>query len=449
MRTLVSAVPIIFFLAAPALAEPGVGLPERRAAVEAVMRKMEAATVAADAKAYLALVDPTDSVFYTEQANLAKDWSRIKPETFVLTIIDKKELPGKPAPDAPVAPAAQTPAEKPSSGDVAPKPSPDEKADASKRAPRADRSWVDVGSPIEPTFDESRAEFRMQMTWKMAGWEKTRTLTVPVVFTRDAKTGAWLFSGEKWDSVSAPAAGKYNGVRVLYEPGNKKHKEIAEAIVAGMPDIRSTVDAHFLMHTPGEVTIKLFQSMQHLQASIWLSYTDSLGGWNEPKESMKILAGGRSGFDSMKKTIAHEYGHCVTFHMGPKATDAPWWVLEGAADFSAAPYRKNAAESRDRAVRNWAKSKKLADWDKIEKFPIPDEFKHFMANVYTQGEHMMAFIDSRYGQEARVAFLRSLFQGKTTDEASREALHVPFADVDAAWRLSIEQQIGTEPKDDK
>jgi hypothetical protein len=447
MRTMAIAVPIVFFLAAPALAEPSTA--ERRAAIEAVMRKMEAATIAADAKAYVALLDPTDDVFFTEQSNLAKDWSRIKPESFALSIVDKKELPGKAVPEAPAekAPADKAPADKTPEAD---KPAPAGDAPAAPKKPaRPDRSWVDVGSPIEPLFDESRAEFRMQMTWKMTGWEKTRTLTMPVVFTRDAKSGAWRFAGEKWEGVTAPAAGQFNGVRVLFEPGNKKHKEIADAIVAGMPEVRSTVDTHFKMHTPGEVTIKLYQSMQHLQASIWLSYTDSLGGWNEPKESMKILAGGRSGYDAMKKTIAHEYGHCVTFHMGPKATDAPWWVLEGAADFSAAPYRSNAAARRDRTVTNWAKKNELADWDKIEKFPIPEEFKHFMANVYTQGEHMMAFIDSRYGAEGRIAFLRSLFSGKTTDQASREALGVPFTDVDAAWRLAIRQQIGTEPKDDK
>jgi len=436
---------------AAALGEPGPAAAERRAAIEAVMRKMEAATVAADTAAYTALIDPTDSEFYHEQVALAKDWTRLKPVSFSLSIVDGKELPA--AVPAPAAAPAEKPAEAPAPTPAeVEKDAPKEKSDKPEQRSPAARSRaqrpqsVDVGPAFEPAFDESRAEFRMKTVWKMDGWEQPRTLSVPVVFLRDAQLG-WRYAGEKWDTVVAPAAGAFHGVRVLYEPGNTRHKEIAEKIAAGMPEVRSVVDTHFKMNTPGVVTIKLYQSMLHLQASVWLGYTDSLGGWNEPRESMKILA--RSSYDGMKKTIAHEYGHCVTFHMGDKATDAPWWVLEGSADLAAATYRGSAARARDNAVRGWASKNELAPWDKIEKFPLPDEYRRFMGHVYTQGEHMMAFIDARYGTDARIAFLRSLFTGKTTDQASREGLGMPWSDVDAAWRHSVEQQLTTEPKDDK
>ncbi|HYD00286.1 MAG TPA: hypothetical protein VEB22_03600 [Phycisphaerales bacterium] len=430
---------------AAAVGEPGPAAAERRAAIEAVMRRMEAATVAADAKAYIALVDPGDSEFLHEQIALTGDWSRLKPASIALSIVDGKELPA--AASAPAAaPAAEAPPSAPGATDGTGKEEPVKpaQAPAGRRAPRTES--VDVGPAIEPSFEDSRAEFRMKTVWKMEGWERPRTLSVPVVFVRDAEKG-WRYAGEKWDTVAAPASGAFRGVRVLYEPENTRHKEIAEKIVAGMPEVRSVVDAHFKMNTPGVVTIKLYQSMLHLQASIWLGYTDSLGGWNEPRESMKVLA--RSSYDGMKKTIAHEYGHCVTFHMGDKATDAPWWVLEGSADLAAATYRGSAARSRDNAVRGWARKNELAPWDKIEKFPLPDEYRKFMGHVYTQGEHMMAFIDARYGAEARIAFLRSLFAGKTTDQAAREGLGMPWSDVDAAWRHSVEQQLTTEPKDDK
>jgi hypothetical protein len=72
-----------------------------------------------------------------------------------------------------------------------------------------------------------------------------------------------------------------------------------------------------------------------------------------------------------------------------------------------------------------------------------------MPQVYTQGEHMIAFIDSHYGQDQRIGFVRGLCEGKTTDQAARDAIGLPWADVDAAWRLSIQQQLDTEPKDDK
>lgn len=431
MRAPGLSIPFVLVLAATAFAhDPAKG---DRQGVEAVMRKMEAATIAGDAKAYLALVDPSDAVFFKEQSNLARDWSKHKAESFTLAIVEKSADEAKPA-------------DKPTDGKPA-----DAKPDADKKPEAKDDQVAAGGAVTDPVFDESRAEFRMVMTWKMPEWKKERTLTMPVVFVRDGKggEGSWRFAGEKWDVVSVPASETFNGVRILYEPGNEKLKKTAEQVAQVMPEVRTSVDNHFKLKVPGPVTVKLYRSMRHLQASIWLSYTDGLGGWNEPGEAIKILPGTRSSLDGLKGLLGHEYGHCATFTMGPHATDAAWWALEGAAELASAPFKSGAAKRRDNRVRSWMKAGELADWDKISPFPLPKEDEHFQPQVYTQGEHMLAFIGTRYGDDQRIAFMHRLCEGKTTDQASRDAIGLPWSDVDAAWRLSIQQQIDTEPKDDK
>ncbi|MFT3687259.1 MAG: hypothetical protein QM783_20440 [Phycisphaerales bacterium] len=417
---------IVLVLAGSALADPSKG---DRPGVEAVMRKMEAATLAGDAKAYLALVDPTDAVFFKEQSNLAKDWSKHKAEAFTLKIIEgKTEEEAKPA---------DKPAEKPA----------DDKADGEKKPEAKDEQ---VGTAVtDPVFDETRAEFRMQMTWKMDGWKRERTLTMPVMFVRDSKDGAWKFAGEKWEVVTIPVSDTFNGVRICFEPGSQALKKTADLVGQVMPEVRTSVDRHFKLKVPGPVTVKLYQSMRHLQASIWLSYTDGLSGWNEPGEAIKILPGRRSTADGLKGLLGHEYGHCATFTMGPHATDAAWWVLEGAAELASSAFKPNAAKRRDERVRSWLKNDELAPWDKIAPFPLPKDDEHFMANVYTQGEHMLAFINTHYGEDQRINFIRGMCEGKTIDKSSRDAIGLPWADVDAAWRQSIEQKMNTEPKDDK
>ena len=57
--------------------------------------------------------------------------------------------------------------------------------------------------------------------------------------------------------------------------------------------------------------------------------------------------------------------------------------------------------------------------------------------VYTQGHHMMAFIDEQYGRTKRVGWLRAMSNGATMDEASREALGLPWDELNNAWRAAL------------
>jgi hypothetical protein len=179
--------------------------------------------------------------------------------------------------------------------------------------------------------------------------------------------------------------------------------------------------------------VKIYRSMRHLQESIYLSYTDPLGGWNEPGESIKILAGASEGRDQ-SPVLSHEYGHVCTFEFGPKTSDMPWWVLEGVAELSAEFYTDDA-ESVDFLCRSWAKRGHLAPWDDMADFRKTE--KKWMTHVYKQGHHMLGYISEKWGRAGRNSWLRAMANGKTIDEATKEVMGMPFSDLDAQWRASL------------
>ena len=59
----------------------------------------------------------------------------------------------------------------------------------------------------------------------------------------------------------------------------------------------------------------------------------------------------------------------------------------------------------------------------------------------------MAFIDEQYGRTKRVGWLRAMSNGATMDEASREALGLPWDELNNAWRAAL-PAAEVEPKPD-
>jgi len=265
---------------------------------------------------------------------------------------------------------------------------------------------------------------QLTMSWKIADEDAVgRTISFPATFTRDA-AGGWLYAGEAWQSIEA------NGVKVLYDHGLD---EVAKNVVEILPDIRAHVNEGFEVAINRVQEVKLYGSMRHLQQSIYLSYVDSLGGWNEPGESIKILVGRRSKPAELKPLLAHEYGHVATFEYGPKASGMPWWVLEGVAELSAEAF--GGARDVSRMVGRWALNGKLADWDRLADFHMVKTEDHMY--VYSQGHHMLGFVSEKFGRSGRNAWLRAMAQGATLDDATREAMKMSFAELDLAWRASF------------
>lgn len=393
-----------------------------RAGVEWALDQMRTAVLAADVDAYLTNVSADDAIFLKEQQNWAKDLRLHVPSDFRLSIHE---------PDAADPPAS----------------------------PQGD-SGPEEGAAAEPVFDDEigQARFEMVMEWTMSGLGRNgadvkRTVSFPVIFRRDGD-GRWLYCGEDWRTVesggqAATAKPPEPGVAVSDAPNRARYfpgfEEVARRVVEVLPEVRAHVDEGFQNPVRHVQEVKIYPSMRHLQASIYLSYVDGLGGWNEPGESIKLLASGKTTVGHLRSLLGHEYGHVATFELGPHATDMPWWVLEGVAELSAEKFVAMNAGKADQpdaygrsatiAVESWARKGKLAAWPDLADFR--NIRKELTGQVYKQGQHMLGYISQRFGRTARNAWLRALSQGDTLDQASRKALGIGFDDLDRDWRATL------------
>ncbi|MCC6659981.1 MAG: hypothetical protein IT437_03750 [Phycisphaerales bacterium] len=265
--------------------------------------------------------------------------------------------------------------------------------------------------------------------WLFTGG-KERTQSFTARFLRDADKG-WLYAGEKWNVLEAA------GVRVLFEDGQEEHARIVAEV---LPDVRKHVLGEFgMLEAPiasRVQEVKLYKSMRHLQHSIYLSYTDGLGGWNEPGEAIKLLSGGVRDTGGARMLLGHEYGHVATFELGPKANEIPWWALEGVAELSAEEYAGGRKTTQAR-VHGWAEAGKLIDWSRLADFH--GEATQHYDWVYRQGHHMLGYIDDTYGHQKRTAWLGAMAQGATIDDATAGVLGLTFGELDAQWRASLEK----------
>ncbi|MCB9845829.1 MAG: hypothetical protein H6811_07600 [Phycisphaeraceae bacterium] len=277
----------------------------------------------------------------------------------------------------------------------------------------------------EPKADGERAVLaELRAVWTSEGGRERR-LVFPARFERT--DAGWRYGGRAWNIVSAP------GIEVFYDEGLER---VAQSVVDELPEVMEYVNTGFEIEPPEDRVqhVKLYRSMLELQYSIYLSYTDGLSGWNEPGESIKIMTGPEMGRRGLRTLLAHEYGHVATFIMGEKITDAPWWVLEGVAELAAEKYSVDG-DRLDRMIRGMAEAGTLAAWEDLADFhTVPQSL---MMHVYMQGHHMVGYVSDRFLRAGRNAWLRALAGGATLDEATRSALGMSFADLDAAWRASL------------
>ena len=347
-----------------------------RGQIDAALEAMEAAVLAGDKDAYLATVWQDDANFLQEQKAWAADFDRHRAVAFDLRIDEKSET----------------------------------------------------------DFGDTEARFTLVMAWSMGAEVPRggdRRVTYPVVFKKH--DGVWLYAGEDWQVVNAPGVDGSGGAVAKYL-GRADHP--ANVVVEILPEGRAHVDEGFENTIDHVQEVKLYNSMEHLQASIYLSYTDGLGGWNEPGEAIKVMADGCRRAGMARPLLAHEYGHCATFAFGPETSKMPWWVLEGVAELAAEKFGRSK-ERVGNQVRSWARDADLAPWEEMADFyTCPDKWH---SHVYAQGHHFVGFVSEKWGRTARNKWLRLMAQGKTLDGATREAFELSFAKVDRQWRQSLTQ----------
>jgi hypothetical protein len=210
-----------------------------------------------------------------------------------------------------------------------------------------------------------------------------------------------------------------------------------------LPEVRAHVDQGFEQEVPHTQVVKIYPTMRHLQASIYLSYVDGLSGWNEPKEAIKVLGRPSSSRSSLRVLLAHEYGHVATFEFGPNATDIPWWALEGVAELASEGFRRGGSRRADDRVKRWADANNLADFVAITDFRnTPTQF---MGHVYAQGHSMVGYVSDRFGGTKRNAWFRAMANGATIDLATTRELGLSggFAELDTAWRTELAKETET------
>lgn len=262
----------------------------------------------------------------------------------------------------------------------------------------------------------------VEMTWAMPE-ARERSVGYSARFVQ--RDGQWLYAGEQWVRVRAP------GVEVLVEP---ELRTVGLHIAAVLPSVRRRVDDMMGTHVDRVQQVKVYRSMSHLQHSIYLSYTDPLGGWNEPGEAIKLLGSQAQSGRALRSLLAHEYGHCATFDLGPQATSMPWWVLEGVAEHCSAVITGSAGRGA-RRVDGWARSGDLRSWEQLTDFR--GEAMNHQGHVYAQGHAMIAHLDEQFGFDRVVAWLTAMAQGRSLEDATTTAFQSAWTEVDAAWRASL------------
>lgn len=355
-------------------AAPARATPERAAQeIRLALTEMQRAVLAADGPAYLACIDTSDAVFLTEQTAWAADLARHRPQRFELALDNTALI----------------------------------LSDGWAEAPLTMRWRMDTG-PIDGVDPAPRE------------------ITFTALFAADPDhPGRWRFAGRKWSVVRA------EGVRALCAPGLEP---IGRMVADIFPEVRRAVEADFGLAVPHEQTVKIYATMRDLQASIYLSYTDPLAGWNEPGESIKILVSRQPTPASLRPLLGHEFGHVVTFELGVGSESVAWWILEGVAEVAAEAVGQGSSEP---IVRRWAEAGDLADWGAISDFRNTDG--RLMRHVYIQGASLVRYLVQEHGPEARLQWLRRLGAGDSLDEATRAACGRSFDELNADWRASLQR----------
>jgi hypothetical protein len=346
------------------------------AGIRRTLAAMEAAASRADSGAYMALVDPSDPVFAEEQRKWARDL-RVRPAASVRFTPE-----GDPLPDA-------------------------------------DGRWT-VPLAIE---------------WTLPGEAEARAVRFDAAFRPvGLDTGAWVYAGRVWSEHPA------DGVRLLFAAGDVDAAEMADYLATRVGELRASVEAELDERLPADPVIKIYPDVRSLQASIALSYTDPLGGWNEPGESIKLL--GRPGMvgPRLDATVAHEIGHAVSFEYGPDIIRAPWWALEGIAEVAADPFRERP---RDGAARALAEQGGTMPFDRLADFR--GEAMNHGRQVYVQGRSMLAYIGERWGEPARNDWLRAMGRGASLEDATGSVLGVGFGELEAAWNAWVRAREASTP----
>jgi hypothetical protein len=353
-----------------------------------VIAKMQAAIAAGDSKAYLATIDRAEHEWWHEQQAWANDIASKPPSRS--TIVPGQDWTLTSFDDCPAVEVSLTWRWTPQADDRV-------KPDAPTNLATA--------SPL-PASQERDVTFRARFV---------------------QRDGGLFYAGEAWQTVQG------EHVIVACDPGlESAARAAADAFARIRGDVLAELDVQHADIASRTQRIKLYGSMRHLQHSIYPSYVFPLSGWNEPDESIKVVARPDATQQSFIALLAHEYGHVASFALGPRANAMPWWTLEGIAEVMVDQHDASLAERSRKQVTAWAREQSLAAFADLADFERVPLAQH--GRVYRQGHDMLRYITTRFGVAARNRWLRAMAQGDSIDAASTRELTQDWPAIEAAWR---------------
>jgi len=272
-------------------------------------------------------------------------------------------------------------------------------------------------------------EIRVHWTLESDGIERSLTYLAsfnPVSLDLD---GPWRYAGKHWYGVRLHGEG---GLRVF---ADQSHKELATDILTVVPHIQDSIERSIGRKLSDPLTIKVYPTVQELQYFVAPGYINMLSGWNEPRESIKILGREDVSAQRISALLAHEIGHAVSFEYGPEIINAPWWSLEGIAELVADPYRSSSVDSRHLSIAKQIEQGDRRSWEELSDFK-GDALNH-ASYVYSQGWSMVRHITQRYGSKARNQWFTAMGNGATVQEATKRVLKVPLDDLNREWEMEM------------
>jgi hypothetical protein len=265
----------------------------------------------------------------------------------------------------------------------------------------------------------------LTMQWGMEVDSPELTASFPVQFHL-GDDGKWRYAGEAWITRDT------EHFRIHAWPNTK---DTVSKLIQSLPEIYDHVTTRLDYQPRPIMEIKLYDSETALIANTLLDLPRARG-WNEPGESLKLVADPKDPL--LSYGIAHEFTHFIEFEWAGKAhSNSPWWLSEGLAVYIGSEFEpRERVDSRLDRVRASVTTNGLLDWNAISDFETAPV--QLWPQVYAQGYAFVRYITETYGAEQRNEWLQAMATEMDLEQASEVIFGISFNQLDAQFRTWLQ-----------
>jgi hypothetical protein len=167
---------------------------------------------------------------------------------------------------------------------------------------------------------------------------------------------------------------------------------------------------------PKQIEAKLYQNPEIFRQSVKLSLPSWAGGWNEAKQSIKLVVG-KTDISSLNHGLAHEYTHQLLSDM--TNDNASYWLQEGAAMYYEAFFSKEKPNI-ERDFQPYS-IRELENMN-LEQLKDQDAYQYYLS-CYIQFHRLI----DKFGEKKIASVLQQLHQ-------------FPYIDADSAQKQRLTNQ---------